>query len=205
MSFYTERIVPWLIHWSMANREATRLRRLVVPRARGRVLEIGIGSGHNLAHYAMGARSVIGVDPSAVLLAMAAKAAAQAPVAVGLLRGSAEAIPFDARTFDTVLTTWTLCSIPDASMALREMRRVLKPDGTLVFIEHGRAADAGVARWQERLNPLWRRCAGGCNINRDIPGLICAAGFAFERLESGYFVKGPRLLTYQFEGLARPA
>lgn len=205
MSFYAERIVPWLIHWSMANKEVRRLRALVLPRVRGRVLEIGIGSGHNLPHYPSGVRAVAGLEPSPALLAMAARAAASVPLDLELVRGSAEAVPFEAGSFDTVLSTWTLCSIPDAPRALAEMRRVLKPDGVLVFIEHGKAAEPGVARWQDRLNPLWRRCSGGCNMNRDIPRLIRGAGFGFERLETGYLVKGPRVLSYHFEGTARPA
>lgn len=203
MGFYIEKIVPWLIHWTMGNKEVTRLRRDVVPQARGDVLEIGIGSGHNLAHYPKETGSVTGLDPSPVLLALAAKAGGRAPFAVELVRASAEAIPFDDGHFDTVLSTWTLCSIPDAAKALAEMRRVLKPAGALVFVEHGRSPDARLAGWQDRLNPLWHRCSGGCNLNRDVPGLIVSAGFAFERLETGFLVKGPRLLTYHFAGFAR--
>lgn len=203
MGFYTERIVPWLIHWTMGNKEAARLRRGVVLGAHGRVLEVGIGSGRNLPLYPDAAAAVAGLDPSPVLLGLARQAGARVPFA--LVQGSAEAIPFDAGSFDSVVMTWTLCSIPDPVRALAEIRRVLKPGGELLFIEHGRAADPGVARWQDRVNPLWRRVSGGCNLDRDAARLMRAAGFAFDRLETGYLARGPRILTYMFQGRARAA
>lgn len=116
---------------------------------------------------------------------------------------SGEDIPLDNNSMDTVVTTYTLCTIPDAAKALSEMRRVLKPDGKLLFAEHGRAPDAAVRRWQDRLNPLWMRIAGGCHLNRDIPALIQAAGFAVERLEQGY-LRGPRPMMFNYLGSATP-
>ena len=203
MGFYSEKLVPWLIHWGMQNKEAKRLRQHVVPRADGRVLEIGIGSGLNLPYYNE-IESLQGLDPSAVLLSLAMNGRSRVPFTVTLLRASAEAIPFATGTFDSVVTTWTLCSIPDAPGALVEMRRVLKPNGKLLFVEHGRSADPGVARWQDRLDPLWHRCSGGCHMNRDVPALIRGAGFLIDQMESGYLVRGPRVLAYHFEGRARP-
>ncbi len=134
---------------------------------------------------------------------MARKAAGGVPFALEFVEGSAEAIPFDAASFDSVLTTWTLCSIPDASAALGEMRRVLKPGGALIFMEHGRSPERRVEAWQRRLTPLWTRVAGGCHLDRPIDALIRDAGFAIDRLETGYMVKGPRLMTYSYEGRAQ--
>ena len=147
-----------------------------------------------------------GLDPSAELLGIlrGRRKGLDAPFALDLIEGSATAIPFEDRDFDTVITTWTLCSIDEAADALAEMRRVLKPGGALVFVEHGRAPEAGVSRWQDRLNPAWNRFSGGCNMNRDIEGLIGAGGFDMERLESGYLIKGPRVMTYTYKGRARP-
>ena len=151
MSFYSDHVLPRLLNLAMRNKGLEAYRRRLVPAAEGRVLEIGIGSGLNLPFYGPGVAEVVGLDPSAPLLRMA-----------GLLEGSAEAIPLEDASFDTVLTTWTLCSVRDAGAALAEIRRVLKPAGHLLFVEHGSAPDAAVARWQDRLTPLWKPIAGGC-------------------------------------------
>ena len=205
MGVYATYVVPHLIHIAMKNREATRLRGRVVPAAEGRVLEIGIGSGLNLPFYGPSVRGVVGIDPSMSLLRRATKAGHDRPIGVEVVHGSAEILPFDAGDFDTVVTTWTLCSIADSAAALAEMRRVLRPTGTLLFVEHGRAADEAVRRWQDRVNPVWNAISGGCNVNRDIAGLIGGAGFRITRDETGYLVKGPRFVTYTYMGQAAPA
>jgi ubiquinone/menaquinone biosynthesis C-methylase UbiE len=124
-------------------------------------------------------------------------------MSVELVKGSAESIPMEDNTVDTVLTTWTLCTIPDVNRALSEMRRVLKPSGRLLFVEHGRSPDDKVQRWQDRLNPIWKRIAGGCHLNRSVGHLIEVAGFQIERLDTGY-MKGPKPMTFMYEGAARP-
>lgn len=201
--FYDTRVLPWILHLTMKNPEVTRRRQRVVPAARGRVLEVGFGSGLNLAFYSAEVESVVGIDPSAELHRIAAKGIAAARVPVEFVNGPAEDMPFEDGRFDSVLVTWSLCTIAEPMRALAEMRRVLKPTGGLVFVEHGRAPDAGVEAWQRRLNPLWRRMAGGCNMDRRIDALIGDSGFAMERLETGYLDKGPRILTYTYEGTAR--
>lgn len=205
MGFYDRYVLPWVLHLAMKKKDVTEWRQRVVPAARGRVLEVGIGSGLNLPFYSSAVEAVWGLDPSAELLRMARKAAGTAPFAIELVNQSAEEIRFDDRHFDSVVTTWTLCSIPDPMRALGEMRRVLKPDGELIFIEHGLAPEPGVARWQRRLGPLWGRVTGGCNLDRDIERIIRGAGFHMTQLETGYLLTGPRPLTYHFTGRARPA
>ena len=144
MSFYEERILPWLIHLSMRQTRLAPYRARVVSTARGRVLEVGIGSGLNVPFYRRNVNQVVGLEPSPKLLAMVHKAARQSQIPLRLIEGTAEAIPIEDRNIDTVVTTWTMCSIPDVERALQEMRRVLRPDGRLLFVEHGRAPEAGV-------------------------------------------------------------
>jgi ubiquinone/menaquinone biosynthesis C-methylase UbiE len=175
----------------------------VVPAAEGRVLEIGIGSGLNLPFYSSNARQVIGLDPSLKLLAMARRSRRTVFRYLEFIGGSAEKIPLNSGSVDTVVTTWTLCSIPAALDALREMHRVLKPSGRLLFVEHGRAPELNVQWWQDRLTPIWKRLSGGCHLNRAIGSLIEDAGFQFERLETGY-MRGPKPMTFMYEGSARP-
>jgi ubiquinone/menaquinone biosynthesis C-methylase UbiE len=205
MGLYQNHVLPWAINLLMKQEEMTRLRQRVVPAAQGRVLEVGIGRGLNLPFYGAGVEAVIGVDPLSEKLEFARGVAARVPFAVELRDLSAEALPFEDATFDSVVMTWTLCSIVDAPRALVEMRRVLKPDGELIFIEHGLAPEESVASWQHRLNPLWRRCVGGCNLDRPTEALIRGAGFALNRLETGYLMAGPRPLTYHYEGRASPS
>ena len=205
MGFYQDRVVPFILHHAMKDGRLAGLRQRVAPQASGRVLEIGIGSGLNLPLYGSEVTAVFGVEPAQPLLARAERAAEDLPFQVSLHGCSAEALPFDDRDFDTVVTTWTLCTIPDAERALAELRRVLKPEGRLLFIEHGHAPDPRIAAWQDRLNPVWRCIAGGCNMNRPIDRLITDGGFRIERLETGHMIQGPRPLTYLFEGAARPA
>jgi len=202
MGFYQDQIVPVLIDLSMRQRRFADYRRRVVPAAEGRVLEIGVGSGLNLSFYSQHVREVIGIEPSPKLIALARRAQRASTVA-HFVEGSAEAVPLDDGTIDTVVMTFTLCSIPDTSRALGEIRRVLKPGGRLLFAEHGRAPEASVARWQDRLDPVWKRCSGGCHLNRAVGSLIEAAGFAFDRCETGY-MRGPRPFTFMYEGSARP-
>jgi ubiquinone/menaquinone biosynthesis C-methylase UbiE len=203
MRFYQDQIVPLLINWSMRQRNLTVYRSHIIPTAEGRVLEIGIGSGLNLPFYSRNVAHVIGLEPSARLLAMARQVEEAGCGSLELIEGSAEAIPLMDASIDTVVTTWTLCSIPDAPRALRDMRRVLRPGGRLLFVEHGRAPDANVVWWQDRLTPVWKRLGGGCHLNRAIGTLIKDAGFQFDRLETGY-MRGPKPMTFMYEGSARP-
>ena len=203
MGFYQNQIVPRLINLSMRQRNLAAYRHRVVPAAEGRVLEIGVGSGHNLPFYTQKVELVMGLDPSPKLLSMARRAARPASIPFGFIEGSAEAIPLEDGSVDTVVTTWTLCSIPDASRSLHEMHRVLKPAGRLLFVEHGRAPEPNVRRWQDRLTPVGKRVGGGCHLNRAIGTLIENAGFQFERIETGY-MRGPRPMTFMYEGSARP-
>lgn len=203
MGFYRDRVLPHLINMAMRQRNLMAYRRRVVPAAEGRVLEVGIGSGFNLPFYSANVDTVIGLDPSPSLLAMARTSPRPGSLPVELILGSAEAVPLEPASVDMVVTTWTLCSIPEASQALCEMRRVLKPCGRLLFVEHGRAPDQNVRWWQDRLTPLWKRIGGGCHLNRAIEPLIAGAGFQFERLETGYMHR-PKPMTYMYEGSARP-
>ncbi|MBN1238301.1 MAG: class I SAM-dependent methyltransferase [Gammaproteobacteria bacterium] len=203
MGLYDTRILPVLIHAAMRQQNLTAYRRRVAAEAFGDVVEIGVGSGLNFPFYTAAVKRVIGIDPSAGLLRRAARAAEGCSFRVDLLQASAEALPLADRSADTVVTTWSLCSVPDVGRALSDMRRVLRPSGRLLFVEHGRSADAAVVRWQDRLTPAWKRVAGGCHLNRSMAELIEAAGFAVDRLETGY-MKGPKPMTFMYEGSARP-
>ena len=203
MGFYQEQVLPWLIHLSMRQRDLVAYRDRTVSAAAGRVLEIGIGSGLNLPFYGQSVSHVLGLDPSPKLLAMTRKAARRTTMPLELIEGTAEDVPLQDGSVDTVVTTWTLCSIPQVGAALQEMRRVLRPGGRLLFVEHGRAPQAAVRWWQDRLTPVWKHLAGGCHLNRAIGELIESAGFRIERLDSGY-MRGPKPMTFMYEGSARP-
>jgi SAM-dependent methyltransferase len=203
MGFYAKHVLPHIIDLAMRNKEAARLRAAWVPKARGEVVEIGIGSGLNLPLYSSEVRRVYGVDPSLELQQMARRrATAGGPAQVEfLLQSAEEPLPLPDASMDTVVMTWTLCSIPEPQKALEQMRRVLKQDGRLIFLEHGRSPDSGVALWQDRLTPLWRRVTGGCHLNRRIDELLLAAGFQIAELRTSY-LPGPRWSTYMYQGVA---
>jgi ubiquinone/menaquinone biosynthesis C-methylase UbiE len=203
MGFYQDQIVPLLINLAMRRQELVAYRSRVVPAAEGRVLEIGIGSGLNLPFYSHNIEQLIGLDPSPRLLSMVRQNLRRNWSSVELIEGSAEAIPLENNSVDTVVTTWTLCSIPNAECALGEMHRVLRSAGRLLFVEHGRAPEPNVVWWQDRLTPFWKRIGGGCHLNRAIQMLIEDAGFSFDRFETGY-MRGPKPLTFMYEGSARP-
>jgi ubiquinone/menaquinone biosynthesis C-methylase UbiE len=202
MGFYQDRILPWLIHLSMRQTRLAPYRSRVVSAATGRVLEIGIGSGLNLPFYGNSVSRMIGLDPSPKLLDMTREAARRTSVPLKLLEGTAEAIPIHNRNIDTIVTTWTMCSIPEVERALAEMHRVLKAGGRLLFVEHGRAPEPGVRWWQDHLTPAWKRFSGGCHLNRPIGQMIENAGVQFERLENSY-MRGPKPMTFMYEGSAR--
>ncbi len=202
MGLYRRYLLPRIVHLTCSAKPNMRQRGKLVPLAKGRVLEVGIGSGLNLPFYdARRVTGLWGLDPSRELTAMASEAAEAAPFEVELVLAGAEEIPLDSNSFDTVLLTYTLCTIPDAEPALREMARVLKPDGALLFCEHGAAPDADVRRWQDRLDPVWRRLGGGCHLNRDIPGLIRHGGFEITGMETMY-LPGWRPASFNYWGRA---
>ena len=203
MGFYSDRILPVLVDLSMRNHVLRPYRERATGAAEGRVLDIGIGSGLNLPFYGPHADEIIGLEPSRPLLARATKNAELAQRPVQLIEGSAQAIPLEDRSIDTVVMTWTGCSIPNLRLALGEMRRVLRPRGRVLFVEHGRSPDPRVQVWQDRLTPLWRRVAGGCHLNRKMDAIVQESGFAIERLETGY-IRGPRVMTFLYEGVAKP-
>ena len=202
MGFYAKYVLPRIINLAMRNKEITRLREAWVPKACGDVLEIGIGSGLNLPFYSSEVNRVYGVDPSLELQRMARERAAGRPVDVKFLSQSAEdPIPLPNESVDTIVMTWTLCSIANPAKELEQMKQVLKPGGHLIFVEHGRAPDRGVAAWQDRLNPTWKRIGGGCNLNRKVDELITEAGFHISDLKT-FYLPGPRPMTYTYQGLA---
>jgi ubiquinone/menaquinone biosynthesis C-methylase UbiE len=202
MGFYSETILPKLCDLAMRNKDLVPYRERVIGAAEGRVVEIGVGSGRNLPFYRGPVKQVLALEPAPNLIAMARRA--HLPnMPVDFIEGSAEAIPLDNHSVDTVVTTWTLCSIPQAATALAEMRRVLRPGGKLLFAEHGLAPDKNVRRWQDWLTPAWKRISGGCHLNRPIQLMIENAGFRVDRVETGY-MPGPKPMTYMHEGSARP-
>jgi ubiquinone/menaquinone biosynthesis C-methylase UbiE len=201
MGLYEKYVLPRLLDLTMRNPVVRRERERFVPLAAGRVLEIGIGSGLNIPFYSERVDALCGLDPSPELGRMARKRAGGAPFPIEFVELSSEAISMADESFDTVVTTWTLCTIPDPLRALREMRRVLKADGRLIFVEHGRAPESSVQKWQDRLTPAWRCIGGGCHLNRKIDDLIRAAGFDIAEIETGY-VRGPRFSSFLYRGVA---
>jgi ubiquinone/menaquinone biosynthesis C-methylase UbiE len=203
MGYYERQVLPRLVHLAMRQDRFLGYRHRVVSGATGRVLEIGVGSGLNFAFYTDAVERVIGLDTSPQLLARARHLRRRDDLSIELIEGSAETLPLKDASMDTVVTTWTLCTIPDVHRALREIRRVLRHSGALLFVEHGRSPDALVKRWQDRLTPAWKRLAGGCHLNRPIGPLLEQSGFGIERLDTGY-MNGPRPMTFMYEGRARP-
>ncbi len=187
----------------LAMRQMNPLRLETIREAEGEVLEVGFGTGLNLAYYGPAVKTLVGLDPLDVADVEAVQArirAAEFPIERRSLRADG-GLPFDASRFDTIVTTWTLCSIPEVGRALREMRRVLKPEGRYVFIEHGRADVETTAHWQDRVNPIWNRLCDGCNINRKIDRLVEEGGFELERLDR-FRAKGPRIVAQMYRGVA---
>ena len=205
MGLYSKYLLPKLVHCACSSEQNMAQRGRVVPKARGQVLEVGIGSGLNLPYYdPQQVEKVWGLDPSAELMAMAVREADKLDLEVEFLAQRGEEIPLDDASVDTVLTTFTLCSIADAEKALAGMARVLKPGGTFLFCEHGVAPDASVRRVQRGLNPIWKRVGGGCHLNRPIPSLIEAGGFEITTLKARY-MPGWRWASFQYWGAATPA
>jgi ubiquinone/menaquinone biosynthesis C-methylase UbiE len=202
MNLYDEYFLPHFINCACGMKAIDRQRAKMVPLANGKVLEIGMGSALNLKHYDVDNVEMIwGLEPSAGMRRKAQSNIDQSSIRVEWLDLPSESIPLDDNSVDTVVLTYTLCTIPDWQAALVEMKRVLKPDGQLIFSEHGKAPDVDVQKWQKRVNPVWKKLAGGCNLDRDIPSLIETVGFKIEKLEQRY-VKGPKIATYQYFGTA---
>lgn len=202
MGLYDRHVLPHLIDFACGMGAVMKARSQIVPLAKGRVLEIGIGTGLNLSFYdPQRVDLVVGVDPSADMQHLARDRAARCQVPVEMIALELGQIQAEDACFDDIVCTFTLCTIPDAVAALGEMRRVLKPGGRLLFCEHGLAPDQPVVRWQRRLTPLWKPLAGGCHLDRDIPALITAGGFHIRQLDTGY-LKGPRPMTHVYRGWA---
>ncbi len=202
MSWYEEKVLPRLINVACSSKPAHKQREKVVPRASGDVLEIGFGSGLNLAHYDRDkVRRIWGLEPSEGMRKLAVNPIAESGLDVELIDLPGEEIPLEDNSVDTVLITFTLCTIAEVATALDGMRRVLKPGGQLLFSEHGKAPDANVVKWQERMNPVWKKFSGGCNMNRDIPALLDAAGLEIQD-DNRMYVPGLKSLSYMYWGAA---
>jgi len=202
MSWYEEKMLPRLINLACSSKPTNKQREKIVPRASGDVLEIGFGSGLNLAHYDRDrVRRIWALEPAEGMRKLAAGPIADSGLDVELIDLPGEEIPLEDNSVDTVLITFTLCTIPEVASALDGMRRVLKPGGQLLFSEHGKAPDASVVRWQERMNPVWKKFSGGCNMNRDIPALLDAAGLEIQD-DNRMYVPGLKSLSYMYWGAA---
>ncbi|TAK88020.1 MAG: class I SAM-dependent methyltransferase [Betaproteobacteria bacterium] len=205
MSAYSELVLPHLVHFVCGLKPIMRQREKIVPLAQGCVLEVGVGSGLNLPYYDAGKVSkVIGLDPSPEMTRKAERAARRARIDVEFVNAPAESIPLASASVDTALVTYALCTIPETTPALREIARVLRPGGRLLFCEHGLAPDANVRKWQETMTPMWKRFGGGCHLNRDIPALIEQGGFRIASMDTMY-LPGWRPATFNYWGVAQPA
>ena len=205
MGFYGRQIAPRLVHGGCSLRPVTQQRRRLVPQASGVVVEVGIGSGLNLPHYdAELVSRVIGVDPDPVLLGMGRERAEAAPFDVEIIPAFAEDLPIETASADTVLATYTFCSISDVNAALGELRRVLKPGGQLLFCEHGRSHRPGTAKWQDRITPMWRLLTGGCSLNRNISRQIANAGFRVISVDNFVLPMTPEVIGFHYLGTAVP-
>lgn len=199
--WYDTNILPYLVDWACGVNAVSRQRQKVVPKAAGQVLEIGMGTGLNLRHYdKTTVVKLVGIDPG-LAHGMVQKRISRSGLDVELVDLSAERLPFDDEQFDTVVVTYSLCTIPDPVMALREMHRVLKVGGRLLYCEHGLSPDIAVQRWQRRLTPAWKAVAGGCRLDRHTPTLLQDAGFVLLDANSGY-VPGPKPMSYNYWGVA---
>ena len=201
MGVYERWILPRLLDLAMRNPLLDHYRQRTIETARGLVLEVGVGSGLNLRFYSRAVDRVVALDPSPELLRVASQRMADALIPVSLIRASGEHLPFADALFDTVVMTWTLCSISNPLAALIEIRRLLNPGGQLLFVEHGLSPETQIARWQHWLTPCWKRIGGGCHLDRKMDDLIRAAGFQINAVETGY-LKGPKPWTFMYHGLA---
>ncbi|MDH3616222.1 MAG: methyltransferase domain-containing protein [Gammaproteobacteria bacterium] len=203
MSWYEEKILPSLINLACGSRPTRKQREKIVPRASGDVLEIGFGSGLNLPFYDRDkVRHIWGLEPSEGMRRLCRGSISKSELDVELIDLPGEEIPLDDDSVDTVLVTYTLCTIPEVAVALQGMRRVLKPRGRVLFCEHGKAPDPNVQKWQERLNPAWKKISGGCSMRRDIPAILQEAGFHIEE-DNRMYIPGLRALSYNYWGAAR--
>ena len=203
INLYDKYILPHLLNCSCNTKPFTVQRKKVIPLATGKVLEVGIGSGLNLPFYQKDSiKEIWGLDPSKELLLMAKKKAKAENMDVQFLNATAESIQLDDNFFDTVVVTYTMCTISNLNQALSEIKRVMKIDGRLIFCEHGASPEPGVFVWQNRLNKVWSKISGGCNINKDIPSIIESSGLVVSQLETMYLPKTPKMLGYNYWGFA---
>jgi SAM-dependent methyltransferase len=206
VGFYARHLGPRLVRCLCAADDIRHEREKVVPLATGTVLEIGIGPGLNLSLYHPArVELVIGVDPNESFLRLGREARCRCPVPLEVICAPAESLPLAPESIDTAVVTYTLCSVDDPDRTLGEIRRVLKPDGRILFLEHGLSRDPEVARWQRRLNPVWRAVAVGCNLDRPVQALLRRSGFRVEEVEETYMPGAPRPVGYQSRGIARAA
>ena len=204
MSLYNKYILPKFLNCACGSKPINYQRQKVVPLAKGKVLDIGIGSGLNIPFYNSDKiDQVIGIDPSHELIELAKELANDSKASIDFVIGSAESIPYPDNFFDTVLVTYTMCTIPNVAIANKEMWRVLKDDGRLIFCEHGLAPDKKISKWQNRIDPFWGKIAGGCHLNRDIQKLITDAGFSFESLDKMYIPSTPKFAGYNYWGVSK--
>ena len=203
MSLYDKYVLPKFLNCACGSNPVSRQRQKVVPLVEGKVLEVGVGSGLNLPFYDKSKIDELwGLDPSEELSDMARKVADRENIVVNFISSGAEEIPLPDSYFDSVLITYTMCTIPEVARANKEIKRVLKTGGKLIFCEHGEAPDENIRKWQKRINPFWGKLAGGCNINRKIPSLIQNAGFEIVELEEMYLPKTPKIAGYNYWGYA---
>lgn len=204
MGFYNKYILPKFLNCACGTKPINFQRDKIVPLAKGIVLDVGIGSGLNIPFYNKSKIDhLYGLDPSDELLKIAKSIAEKHELEIEFLQCGAEAIPLPDNSIDTVLITYTMCTIPDVELSNLEIMRVLKPEGQLLFCEHGLAPDKNIVKWQRRINPIWNKIAGGCNLNRDIPKLITSSGFKILDMEEMYLPSTPKFAGYNYWGVAK--